>query len=128
VFRAISQPHPFHSVSSLQTNENDTAVVIQAAEAALLFYLLFCMGVRFGFSLTETIRDSDGLRAERTEFDSRQRQRDSSLLYSVQTDYGAHAVSYPMGTAGSFTEGKATGIKNGGAIPPLPRMFPWHNA
>jgi hypothetical protein len=29
------------------------------------------------------------------------------LLYSIQTGSGAHPVSYPMGTGGSLTGGKA---------------------
>jgi hypothetical protein len=33
--------------------------------------------------------------------------RDVSLLHSVQTDPEAHKTSYPMGTGGSFSEGKA---------------------
>jgi hypothetical protein len=48
---------------------------------------------------------SDGLRAERPGFDSRQ---DVSLR-SVETDSGAHQVSYPMGTGGFFDGYKATG-------------------
>jgi hypothetical protein len=32
--------------------------------------------------------------------------QDFSLLHSVQTDSGAHPASYPMGTGGSFPEGK----------------------
>jgi hypothetical protein len=31
------------------------------------------------------------------------------LLHSVQTGSGAHPVSYPMGTGGSFPGGKVTG-------------------
>jgi hypothetical protein len=30
-----------------------------------------------------------------------------SLLHSVQTSSGAHPASHPMGTEGSFSEGKA---------------------
>jgi hypothetical protein len=32
-----------------------------------------------------------------------------SLHYRVQTDSGAHTVSYPMGTGGFFPGGKAAG-------------------
>jgi hypothetical protein len=35
--------------------------------------------------------------------------QDFSLLHSVQTDSGAHPVSYPMGTGGFFPRGKAEG-------------------
>jgi hypothetical protein len=57
-----------------------------------------------------------------------------SPLRSVQTDSGAHAVSYPMGAAGYFSGVKwprrktdysppsSAKVKNGGAIPPLPHM------
>jgi hypothetical protein len=33
-----------------------------------------------------------------------------SLRLHVQTGSGAHPASYPMGTGGSFHEGKATGV------------------
>jgi hypothetical protein len=61
--------------------------------------------------------------------------RDFSLVRSVQTDSGAHPVSYPMGTGGCFhggggvtllgREADSSGppsaeVKSGGAIPPLP--------
>jgi hypothetical protein len=65
--------------------------------------------------------------------------QDFSLLHSVETKYGAHPASYPMGTGGSFHGGvKRQGreddhsppsgaeVKNGGAIPPLPNMPLWH--
>jgi hypothetical protein len=32
-----------------------------------------------------------------------------SLLHSVQTGFGVHPTSYPMGTGGSFPRGKAAG-------------------
>jgi hypothetical protein len=35
--------------------------------------------------------------------------RNLSLLHRVQTGYGAHPASYPMGTGGSFSESKAAG-------------------
>jgi hypothetical protein len=66
--------------------------------------------------------------------------QDFSLLHSVQTDSGAHQVSYPMGTGGSFPGVKWQGreadhsppssaeVKKGGAIPPLTHMSSWHNA
>jgi hypothetical protein len=57
-----------------------------------------------------------------------------SLLHSIQTSSGAHLVSYPLGTWGSFPGGEATAseaydsppcsnrVKSGGA------MFPCHGA
>jgi hypothetical protein len=51
-----------------------------------------------------------------------------------------HLASYPMGIGGSFLEVKRQGrkanysppssaeVKNGGVIPPLPRMSSWHSA
>jgi hypothetical protein len=41
------------------------------------------------------------------EFESRKSQK--CLLHSVQTGSGAHPVSYPMGTGGSFPGDKAAG-------------------
>jgi hypothetical protein len=41
-------------------------------------------------------------------FDSRQEQ-DISQLHSVHTGSGAHPVSYPMDTGGSFSGGKTAG-------------------
>jgi hypothetical protein len=35
-----------------------------------------------------------------------------SLLHVLQTGYGAHPASYPMGTGGSFPRGKAVGAWN----------------
>jgi metal-dependent HD superfamily phosphatase/phosphodiesterase len=35
--------------------------------------------------------------------------QDSSLLHSVQTAFEAHPASYPMGTGGFFSGGKAAG-------------------
>jgi hypothetical protein len=32
--------------------------------------------------------------------------RDFSVIHSIQTSSGAHPASYPMGTGGSFPEGK----------------------
>jgi hypothetical protein len=46
-------------------------------------------------------RDSDGLRAGRPEFDSRQGY-DFSLLRSVKAGSGAHPASCPMGTGDSY--------------------------
>jgi hypothetical protein len=55
--------------------------------------------------------------------------------HSVQTGFGAHSASYPMGTASSFPEINRPGpqadhsppsnadVKNGGATPPLPHVF-----
>jgi hypothetical protein len=37
-------------------------------------------------------------------------EKDFSLFRSVQTGYGAHLASYPMGTVGSFPGGKAAGV------------------
>jgi hypothetical protein len=34
---------------------------------------------------------------------------DFSLCHHVQTGYGAHPASYPMGTESSFPRGKAAG-------------------
>jgi hypothetical protein len=61
------------------------------------------------------------------------RTRNFSILHSFQTGSGAHPASYPMGTEGSFPGVKRPGreadrsptsnaeVKNGGAIPALPR-------
>jgi hypothetical protein len=43
--------------------------------------------------------------------DSRQEQ-DFSLLHTVQTGSGAHPASYPMGTGGVFSWGKAAGRRS----------------
>jgi hypothetical protein len=62
-----------------------------------------------------------------------------SLLHRVQACFGAHPVSYSMGTGGDFTGIKPAGReadhslssvedKNGGAIPPLPCTPSWHSA
>jgi hypothetical protein len=51
---------------------------------------------------------SDGLRAGRPGFDSREG-RDFCLLHSIQTGSGSHPVSYPMSTMDSFRGGKAAG-------------------
>jgi hypothetical protein len=84
-------------------------------------------------------RYSDGLRAGRPGFDSRQGQ-DLSLLHSVQTGPEAHPASYPMGTGGSFPGVKQQGreadhsppcnaeVENGEAIPPLPNTSSWPGA
>jgi hypothetical protein len=50
-------------------------------------------------------RYSDGLRAGRLGFDSRQGE-DFSFLHRAQAGSGAHPASYTMGTAGSFPGGK----------------------
>jgi hypothetical protein len=63
-----------------------------------------------------------------------------SLVRIVQTGSWAHRASDPMGTGGDFPGVKRPGreadhshpssakAKNGGAIPPLPHMFSWHNS
>jgi hypothetical protein len=43
---------------------------------------------------------------EGSEFESQYGQ-EFSLLHVVQTDSGVHQTSYPMGTEGSFSGGKA---------------------
>jgi hypothetical protein len=55
------------------------------------------------------------------------RTRNFSLVHSVQTGFGVQPASFPMGSGGFFTGGKAAEvspssaeIKNGGAIPALP--------
>jgi hypothetical protein len=80
-----------------------------------------------------TSRYSDGLRAGRPGFDSRQRQN-VSLLYSVQAGSGAHPASYPMGIGAISPGVKRQGreadhsppsnvvVRNCGAITPLPHM------
>jgi hypothetical protein len=66
--------------------------------------------------------------------------QDFSLLHSVQTDYGAHPASYPIGPGGSFPRSNvararadhpppsSAKVKNGGAITPLSHMPSWHGA
>jgi hypothetical protein len=49
-----------------------------------------------------------GLTTKGSEFESRWGQ-EFSLLHVVQTGSGAHPASYPMGTGGSFPEGKVAG-------------------
>jgi hypothetical protein len=39
-------------------------------------------------------------------------QQECSLLHVVQTGYGAHPASYPMGARGSFLGGKAAGERS----------------
>jgi hypothetical protein len=76
---------------------------------------------------------------EKPRFDSRQGQAFYRLHY-VQTGSRAHPASYPGGTGG-FSPGvkavvyearhlptSSAEVKNGGAIPPLPRMSSWSNA
>jgi hypothetical protein len=46
-----------------------------------------------------------------SQFESRWRQ-EFSLLHVVQTGYGVHPTSYPMGNGGSFPWGKAAGAWN----------------
>jgi hypothetical protein len=53
-------------------------------------------------------RLATGWTTEGSEFESRQSQ-ELSLLHVVQTGSGAHPASYPMGTGGSFSGGKAAG-------------------
>jgi hypothetical protein len=48
-----------------------------------------------------------GLKTKESGFDSQQGARDNFLIFTVQTDPGAHPSSYPTG-AGDFM-GKATG-------------------
>jgi hypothetical protein len=62
------------------------------------------------------------------------------LLYSVHAASGVHPASYPMDMGGFFVGLKLPAletdqsppvraeIKNGGAIPPLPRTFSWRDA
>jgi hypothetical protein len=40
------------------------------------------------------------------------RGRDTSLPHGVQACSGAHPASYPSGTGGSYSEGKATGAQS----------------
>jgi len=59
-----------------------------------------------GSSVTTVAR----LRTGRPGFNCRKGQWwDVSLRHRVQTCSGAHPASYPMGTAGSFSSGKAAG-------------------
>jgi hypothetical protein len=49
-----------------------------------------------------------GWSTEGSEFESRYGQ-EFSHLHIVQTGSGVHPISYPIGTEGSFPEGKAAG-------------------
>jgi hypothetical protein len=81
-------------------------------------------------------RYSDGLRAGRLGFDSRQEQ-DIFLYSTVSIPAVTHAASSPMGTGSSFPEVKRPGreadcslptssvVNNRGAIPPLPYTPLW---
>jgi hypothetical protein len=66
------------------------------------------------------------------------RERDYSLLHSVQTGSGVHPASYPMDTGALYPGVKppvheadhslpfVAEVENGGAIPPLPHTSSWH--
>jgi hypothetical protein len=54
------------------------------------------------------IATSYWLDEQKSEFESRWGQ-EFSLLHVVQTGFGVHLTSYPMGTGGSFLGGKAAG-------------------
>jgi hypothetical protein len=41
-----------------------------------------------------------------------------SIFHSIQTDTEVHPVSYPMGTEGSFPDGKAAGVWSS-QLPPI---------
>jgi hypothetical protein len=68
------------------------------------------------------------------------RARDFSVLHSIQTGSGAHPSSYSLDTGECFHGIKWPGhkadhsspsgaeVKNGGAVPPLTHIFPWHSA
>jgi hypothetical protein len=56
-------------------------------------------------------------------------------LRSVQTDFGAHPTSYPMGTGANVPGREAdhsppssSEVKNDGAMPPLPTPSSWSGA
>jgi hypothetical protein len=60
--------------------------------------------------------------------------QDLSLLHSVQAGSGAHPPSYPgaispgvkrPGRQAEYLLPSSAEVKNGGAIPPLPRMSTW---
>jgi hypothetical protein len=63
-----------------------------------------------------------------------------SLLHVVQTGFGGHQASYPMGIMGSFAGERRQGreaehsapysaeVKNGRAIPQLPLRSSWRSA
>jgi hypothetical protein len=67
-------------------------------------------------------------------------ERDVALLCSIQTSSRAHPVSYPMDTGGGspwikqpgceadHSSSSGTEIKNGEAIPLLPKTSPGHSA
>jgi hypothetical protein len=57
------------------------------------------VGIALGYGLDE--------RGSRVRFPAEA--RNFSLHHSVQNGSGAHPASYPMGTRGSFPEGKAAG-------------------
>jgi hypothetical protein len=73
-------------------------------------------------------------------FHFRQTATNLSLLHSVKHGPGAHLVSYPMGSAGSFLGVKQPGreadlslpsiaeVKYCEAIPPLPHISSWYSA
>jgi hypothetical protein len=52
---------------------------------------------------------SDEVLDGRPGFDSREEARDFRPLHSVQTGFGTHTASYPMGTGVSFPGSKAAG-------------------
>jgi hypothetical protein len=61
------------------------------------------------WSQGSSVTIATSLRTGRPRFDSRPGAENVSLCHRVQTGPGAHPVSYPMGTRGSFLGSKATG-------------------
>jgi hypothetical protein len=64
----------------------------------------FSIKILYAFSSSPTVWTSKG-----SEFKSRCGQ-EFSLLHVVQTGSGVHPSSYPIGTGGSFSGSKATGV------------------
>jgi hypothetical protein len=74
-------------------------------------------------------RDSDGLRAGWPGVRFPAGARDFSLLHSVQTGSGVHAISprlERLGREADHSPPSSAEVKNGGAIPPLPHMSSWY--
>jgi hypothetical protein len=107
--------------------DNFTLFWILRWSAKIDFYVIWCHFLCRGSSVgiaTKYELDSPGLGSLHG--------NKVCLFHSVQTGYGAHSVSYLMGTRGKLAHGRETShwppssaeVENGGAIPPLPPTKP----
>jgi hypothetical protein len=87
-------PHIFIAVILLARKEHSTANNNEATLQTAHDYSMVSVATQLGYGM-------DGLGSIPGSV--------TSLLHSVQTDYGAHPASYPIGTGGSFLGGKEAG-------------------